>query len=350
MNEPLRVAIVGCGAVAHVYYAPALAALEHDGTATVVAAFDPDTGTASAFCSRLDRARAVSSLDAVIAAHPDVVVIASSPRYHAEQTVAAVSGGCDVFCEKPLAIDRAQGENMVAAAATAGRRVFVGLVRRQFPATRAIHRLVRSGALGDIRSVECFEGGPFAWPVRSTEYFRPVAGNGGVLQDIGTHCLDLLVWWLGAPTSLSYADDAMGGVEANCSIDLAFGSAQVKVRLSRDWARPNRYVLRGDRGWIAWNLENVDRLELGFDDEIVGDLTLEPAPLPDAAPARRPVGPRIPFGFEGAFAAQLRALASGRTEVLVDAVEALPVLDVIDRCTAERSTMPMPWMVPDGAV
>ena len=39
-----------------------------------------------------------------------------------------------------------------------------------------------------------------------------------MLMDIGVHALDLLQWWLGKTAVLEYADDAMGGIEANCLI------------------------------------------------------------------------------------------------------------------------------------
>jgi predicted dehydrogenase len=290
----------------------------------------------------------VPNIDAMLGARPDVVVLASPPRYHAEQAVAVLAGNCDVFCEKPLATDLASGERIAAAASSSGHRVFVGLVRRQFPAAKAIRHLVQSGAIGDIQSIECFEGGPFTWPVRSADYFRPAGGNGGVLQDIGTHCLDLLVWWLGAPTSLSYSDDAMGGVEANCSIDLDFGSARAHVRLSRDWARPNCYVILGTGGRIDWAVEDASRVEITLDDGVVGELSLAPAAAHPRSNEEGSARGRTWFGFEDAFAAQLRAVADRRTDVLVEAVDALPVLALVDHCYATRTAIPMPWMVPDA--
>src|SRR4029453_5405760 len=78
-----------------------------------------------------------------------------------------------------------------------------------------------------------------------------------------THCLDLLTWWLGVPTSITYADDALGGVEANCRVDLRFGAVRAAVRLSRDWAQPNRYVLTGRDGWLGWTVNEANRFDHG---------------------------------------------------------------------------------------
>ncbi len=336
----IDVAVVGCGEVAHRYHAPALSVLEGTGALRVTAVLDPSRRAAQRFVDRFRAARAVADLPALLATRPAVVIVASPPRFHAEQVVAALEAGCDVLCEKPLATSAPDGRRMVDAAERTGRRLAVGMVRRQLPATRALRRILRAGVLGDIRSVECFEGGPFTWPVASPDYFRPDGGNGGVLQDVGTHCLDLLTWWFGEPTSTRYADDAMGGVEANCELALTFGATEAHVRLSRDWARPNRYVVEGTRGRAEWEVDEARVLRLDLDDGPLGDLAVD-GPDRDGSTA-------VTTDFEGAFVAQLRAVATGRWEQLTSGREALPVLEVVDRCYACRDTMPMPWLRPGG--
>jgi predicted dehydrogenase len=191
--------------------------------------------------------------------------------------------------------------------------------------------------------VVCREGGPFRWPIHSPAYFR--GRGGGVLLDIGVHALDLLTWWLGQPEEVGYADDAMGGVEANCSIHLRVpGGSAAEVRLSRDTAQPNRYAFRGDRGWLTWNVHEPDGLRLGLHD--AGHAL-------DARLREVRGGRDVPElggsagDFLEAFAAQLRNAvdaARGTGHAAVTGREALRTARLLEECRAHRSLLPMPWL------
>jgi predicted dehydrogenase len=342
--KPVRVAIVGCGAVAHFYYRPALATLVAGGDVIMVGAHDPDPSALKRFCDGLPGTRPITSFKGLLALRPQLLIVASPPQHHASQSIEALGMGIDVFCEKPLATCLADGAAMLDAAVASGRRLSVGLVRRQFPATKMIRRLIRSGALGELQSLECFEGGPFAWPVRSARYFAKEAGNGGVLQDIGTHALDLLLWWLGEPTSVAYEDDSMGGVEANCRVDLRFGDVVATLRLSRDWARPNRYRITGADGWIAWEPGEPDNYEFGF----TGSAFAAECVMREVKDGAHRHGDRSSaVTFDWAFVEQLRrAIADEGGPDRVSGDESLATLALIDRCYSSRSAMSMPWMIP----
>ncbi len=327
----IDVALVGCGAVATEYYAPALRELEGRGALCVRSAYDPEPSAAARFCARFASAAAAASLDDVLRHPSDVVVVASPPRHHVDQVVAALQAGADVFCEKPLATSEDAARRMVETARTTGRHLAVGMVRRQFPAAQLIRRVLGSGALGELRSVEVFEGGPFAWPISSPEYFRAGGGNGGVFQDIGAHVLDLLTWWLGTIEEWSYADDAMGGVEANCILEGRIEAAELRVRLSRDWARPQRVRIEGSQGAIAWDPGEATTFELTLDDEPSALVTADSTAVVD---------------FHGAFAVQLAALVCGRWDRLVDASEVVETIGLIERCYEARTTMAMDWLCP----
>ena len=241
----VRFAIVGCGAVTRLYAAPALARLSQRGLARVSRVFDPDPGAIDAVSSLLPSAEPAADLVTALEA-ADVALIASPPSLHREQTVQALRCGLHVFCEKPMALTAADADEIVSTAKVWSRLVTVGLIRRHLPATRAIKALLAAKILGRLRSIAWFEGGPFAWPASSPRYFSKEISGGGVLQDIGTHALDLLAWWCGPLTVVDYADDAMGGVEANASLRLRAGEADVRLRLSRDWERPNLATIRGE--------------------------------------------------------------------------------------------------------
>lgn len=263
-RNTVRLVLAGCGAVTRAYYGPALARLERAGVLAVVGIFDPDEKAMASAREMLPKAAAMSRFGGLLALGADAAIIASPPRFHADQAVEALEAGLHVFCEKPLATTICDADRIIAAASAKGLSAAVGLVRRQFPSTRSIKEMLESGAIGRLLTVTCFEGGPFDWPVGSPRYFGKMESGGGVLQDIGTHCLDLLNWWLGTPTDVHYSDDAMGGIEANCLVRLSYDETDVRVRLSRDWARPNRYHFEGDRGWIGWTVGDTETIEVGF--------------------------------------------------------------------------------------
>jgi hypothetical protein len=87
-----------------------------------------------------------------------------------------------------------------------------------------VHPLLESGALGKIESFDFREGAVFNWPATTNSFWRRETAGGGVLADQGAHVLDLLLWWLGDFTSLTYVDDSQGGVEADCRLELSMKS------------------------------------------------------------------------------------------------------------------------------
>ena len=340
-TPPLGVALVGCGAVARLYHAPALAALAAEGTAEVRALLDPDASHVAELRALFPAAAHAERLADLAGLGVGLAIVASPPSFHAAQTRELLGAGLSVLCEKPLAPTVAEAQSIVEAARTARGVVAAGLFRRFFPATQTIRHLLAQGVIGDVRRFDCFEGGPFTWPARSPDFFARSGFSGGVLLDIGVHVLDLLGWWWGEPLDVDYEDDAMGGIEANCRLRLTFAAGfSGEVRLSRDWALPNRWVIEGSRGRIVWEANEADRLSLGFHGS---DVTIDGRLSAAGAPART---------FEQSFTSQLAnvvAAARGAAPLAVPADQALPSLALIERCYRGRRLMPMQWLGADEA-
>lgn len=325
-------AISGCGAVTELYYVPALRSLVESNEIGEIILFDPDPARAQELAEGLS-AQVVPSFEALAACRADLVVIASPPFAHVRQAIAALDAGSDVLCEKPLASTAHELRTMIAAAQTAGRTLFAGHIRRYFPATRLVAGLLSVQFLGPLQSVTCFEGGPFTWPIRSPRYFSRELSGGGVFSDIGSHCVDLLVWWLGVPELVRYQDDSYGGVEANCIATLRYSSFDATVRLSRDWGRPNTYTFVGSRGWLEWEVNNTSRLRFGLTGQLEAEVS-----------AGIPVSPYLldDDGFVRAFADQIQAVL-GHGSHAVKASDVLPAVSLIESCYAVRELIPAPW-------
>lgn len=335
----LRVGLSGCGAVSQLYYGPALRTLEAEGRLTVAGFFDPDQSSAALVASPFPAARVSTAFEDLLSLGLDLVIVAAPPRFHAPQAIAALESGAAVHCEKPLALSAAEGERMLEAARASGGHLSVGLMRRSFPAVRAIARLLDNQLLGALQSVDVFEGGAFDWPVRSPHYFSVDESGGGVLRDIGPHALDLLTGWLGTLELRSYEDDARGGVEANCRAEVTSGGVPCALRLSRDWARPNRYLFKGERGWLSWVPYEPDRVEVGIAGSPIGNLNV--AGTSEGCPdVTEPQEMDFAAAFTGALREVIAGLGSGE---ITRRTLGLDTLELIDRCYDARRPMSEAW-------
>jgi predicted dehydrogenase len=242
-----------------------------------------------------------------------------------------------------MATSVADGEAMVAAAASVSGVLAIGLLRRFFPATQTIRDILMQGMIGDIVRFDFAEGDDFRWPVASPDYFQKRAASGGVLPDIGVHALDLLSWWWGRPDEIDYEDDAMGGVEANCRIRIRFARGFAgEIRLSRDWPMRSRYLIEGKNGWLGWEVNEADRVEVGLQGSRYA-LKAQLIENRDARSASR----RPAANFHRSFIDQLRNIVAtmrGDEQLRASGNEGLHSLRLIEDCYRQRRLISMPWL------
>lgn len=343
LSSPLKIALVGCGAISQIHYAPALRALANGGVVDVVELIDPSPSSLAAVAAHFPSAALSGGLPEASPSF-EAAIVASPVSLHARQAVALLNRGIHVLCEKPMAATLAECESMVVAAAAARRVLAVGLFRRFFSGTSQMRELVKAQSLGAVRSFEIVEGNRFQWRAKTDSFFRKSAGGGGVLLDIGVHVLDLMLWWFGDPEKVLCEDDSMGGVEANCRIHCRFpGGLEGSVRLSREWNLDNRYLVRFERGWAAWNPANPGSIELGLE----GRHAMSAQVHATVERLGRPrLGPEGSTYYES-FIAQIENFAGaarGRTQLLVSGEEGLRSITLIENCYRTSRLMRMPWM------
>ena len=130
---------------------------------------------------------------AELVAHPDVdaVVIVSANSAHCEETILAAQARKHVLVEKPMAINVAECERMIAACNQHNVKLMVGHMLRLSPLVRRLRELVRSGAMGRIIRAESNFIYDARLTTRSWLLDRKIAG-GGPTFDVGIHCLDTL--------------------------------------------------------------------------------------------------------------------------------------------------------------
>jgi len=344
-KAPCKIALLGCGAVSELYYAPALRHLESEGAARVTALFDPDAGRAAKFCAQFPQAVSHPDESFLGKVPLDLAIVASPVSFHEAHAIGALKAGLAVLCEKPLAGDTKAGERMIAAATKYGQILAVGLLRRFYSNVQFTRQMIQNKTWGAVVSFSIQEGGSFNWPARSDSLFRKETAGGGVLIDIGVHVLDLVVHWFGEPQKMVYTDDAMGGLEANCRVELSFASGfKGSVQLSRDWKTANLYVIEFERGTLRLHAGDADKVELQMRNSdllLEGSLKVEPGP---DSPERAVLPAST---FPQAFLAQIRDLIFARqtgTRPAIPAEEGIRSLRLIEQCYQNRSLMDMPWL------
>lgn len=241
----VKIAVVGCGAVAERGHLPALKAAA---CFDVVALVDRNEGRARALADAFgvpnvstDFARVLPEIDAAIVALPH--------NLHAPVSMPFLQAGKHVLVEKPMGLSGAECAEMVAMAEQSGARLSVGHMRRFFAGLQLAKAWLERGLVGMVRRFDFRDGYTYSWPVASDFFFRRETAGGGVLLDTGAHTLDTVLWLLGDVAEFSYRDDCHGGVEADCLIELTLKSgAKGVVELSRTRILRNSAVIVGDEG------------------------------------------------------------------------------------------------------
>jgi predicted dehydrogenase len=345
---PVPVIVAGCGAITKFFYASALGYLESRGIVRVAALCDPNESNRTAVHAMFPNSLSLARLEDAPLAVGAIVVVASPPKLHAPQTILALERGCAVLCEKPMAAGIPEAEAMAAAASRTGRPLAIGVYRRFFRGAQAIKDLIVNRTLGSVVSFEVEEGGPFRWEAASDSFFRREVTPGGVLYDTGVHTLDLLLWWFNEPASLEYRDDAVGGLEANCQLNLHYAAGfNGEVRLSRDWATKNLFRINFQKGSVAWNVGQAGSIALkleGLGSVVAGEL------LPDRDNGFTLHRPGEGEGSPQAFIRQLLdVVAAVRTgsPVHINASEGLRSLRLIEECYRQRKPLVQRWLTPE---
>jgi len=191
-DERLRIGVVGCGgfglfALQHFTQVPGVELVGMAGT---------HREAAFAAAKRFGIPEPTEVEDLVARPDVDLVYIATPPFLHHEQAMAALTAGKHVICEKPLAMDLEQAEEMLAAAEEHDVLVVANLMQRYNPVFEIVQRLVESKVLGEVLH-GYFENYANDEGLPAEHWFWDRAKSGGIFIEHGVHFFDMFAGWLG---------------------------------------------------------------------------------------------------------------------------------------------------------
>jgi predicted dehydrogenase len=198
---PVKIGLMGAGSVADFGHLPAIRATEG---LEIHSIFDPVFERAVAAQKKFGATHAFHDPDLFFASGIDAVSITSPAPTHKANVLECAKRGFPVLCEKPIAMNDADAEEMIQAMTIADLPFGVGFCYRFSPVALEIKRLVAEGIIGEVRALRLIYiwnlHGTHEWDESGQPFYSPgrIARmeEGGPLVDCGVHQIDLARWWL----------------------------------------------------------------------------------------------------------------------------------------------------------
>jgi predicted dehydrogenase len=260
---PIRTAVVGFGISGKVFHAPLISA-HPDYSLDVIVTADPERAAEAA---RLyPAARIVPTPEDLfaLAGDLDLVVLGTPPLTHYDLAATAMARGLHVVVDKPFVTTTAHGEELITRASEAGVKLTVFQNRRWDADFLTLQKLVREGALGEVRTFES-----------RFEWWRPdgfgnwrdtaaVSDGGGILNDLGAHLIDQAIQLFG-PVADSYGETANHGHPDGADTEAFVSLLHESGVRSRLWMNgmaaqvgPRFHVLGSESGYTKWGLDGQE--------------------------------------------------------------------------------------------
>src|SRR5262245_25051874 len=196
MSTGLRVAIVGCGAIAEWHWSAIQAAAART---RVTACVDPDGSRAETLAAKTGARPYPALADALADDVVDAVAIMVPHRLHEPLATEAFRAGRHVLLEKPMAPEPAACEHILAAAREAGTVFMVAENAQYWPGVVRAGEILAAGAIGTLITARAWCCTPFMpqFYARDGWRFSVASAGGGIAIDAGSHFIRPLRLWCG---------------------------------------------------------------------------------------------------------------------------------------------------------
>ncbi|MCA9077626.1 MAG: Gfo/Idh/MocA family oxidoreductase [Planctomycetaceae bacterium] len=216
----------------------------------------------------------------------DAVDICVPNNLHKEIAIACAEAGKMILCEKPIAMNTAEGEEMCQAVEKAGVANTVWYNYRRVPAVTLAKQIIDSGKLGKIFHYRANflqdwtiaddlpQGGAALWRLDVD------AAGSGVTGDLLAHCIDTAIWLNGSVSDVTAMTETFikervhqetgkkqkVGIDDACAFLCHFENGSLGLFESTRYARGHKALytleINGENASLRWDLHDLHRLEM----------------------------------------------------------------------------------------
>ncbi len=259
MAKKLKIGIIGSGGIAQGCHMKGYASIPEE--CEIVAVCDVNKETAQKAADKFSVSTVYTDFNDLLADKEiDAVSVATPNKYHVEPTVAALTAGKHVLCEKPLGMNAEECRRMCRAAKDSGKILQVGLQTRFSGPLRFMKDYIEGGNMGHIyyaRAQALRRRGVPAWGV----FIDKDQQGGGPLIDIGVHVLDMTLFMMGYPKPVSASGKTWQTLGKNPDLWNAWGTYDREKFTVEDFAV----------GMIKFDDDSVVVIESSFMGNLDGD-------------------------------------------------------------------------------
>jgi predicted dehydrogenase len=244
---PIRWGILGTGGIAH-QFAEGLRQLPE---AELLAVGSRTLTAAQTFAQVYQVSRAYASYQALVEDKDiDVVYVATPHIRHRDDCLLCLQAGKAVLCEKPLAVNAAQAQEIITLARERQLFCMEAMWMRFVPLIQRVKQLIDQGAIGEVLCLNAEFGYPTEFDPEN-RFFNLQLG-GGALLDRGSYPLSLAFYLLGYPERvMGQAYLGSTGVDEQCGLVLAYpGGAIAQLFASLRAHTSNTATIIGTTGKI----------------------------------------------------------------------------------------------------
>lgn len=198
MKQKLRVGVIGLG-LGRMH----LAGYLRNDAVNVIGIADVDAVRLRQFAQQHEISHTFTSYRELLNLKPDLVSVCLPNYLHAPATIDALKAGAHVLCEKPMAMNAAEAQRMVAVAQSNERYLMIALNNRFRTESQILRKLIEQDVLGDIYYAKTGWLRRRGIPGAGSWFTQKAKSGGGPLIDLGVHMIDLTRWLIGNPAPVS---------------------------------------------------------------------------------------------------------------------------------------------------